>query len=424
MIRIGELLRRSKTAVAVEDGVTYRQVTIRTKYRGVVLRGSKDGTEIGTKRQFSIAAGQFLMSRIDARNGAFGIVPEELEGAIVTNDFWAFDVNEAEVDLEFFNAFLQSPQFLEACTKASRGNTNRKRVNEEFFLGYKVELPPVPEQRRIIRRVAHCRTKASEIEVELARFRTSLGLLRRAIMVAAAEGTLTAGWRESAEHAVGPDELLERVADEKERRLAAGTLRRGRVVRDDREPEDRFPIPDSWVWTDLRSIMICRDAERVPVSRAQRKVREGEFPYYGASGVIDGIDGYTHDGEFLLIGEDGSNLRLRSTPIAFPAAGKIWVNNHAHVLEFLHPVIQEYVSYRINGMDISEFVTGGFQPKLSQGNLNRISVPLPPLAEQKEIVIRVRELLAVCDELDLQLDDAERRVSALHRAAIRETAGA
>lgn len=146
MKRIGDILTRHKTPVAVEDDVTYKQVTIRTNYKGVVLRGTQSGATIGTKNQWRVSAGQFILSRIDARNGAFGIIPEELEGAIVTNDFLAFDINEDEVERDFFNVFLQSPVFLEACIKASRGNTNRKRVDEGFFLNYAVNLPPLAEQ--------------------------------------------------------------------------------------------------------------------------------------------------------------------------------------------------------------------------------------------------------------------------------------
>jgi restriction endonuclease S subunit len=158
MKRIGDILIRNKTPVLIEDGTSYKQVTIRTNYKGVVLRGTQVGSVIGTKNQFIVSAGQFILSRIDARNGAFGIVPEELEGAIVTNDFLAFDVNEDEVEQEFFNVFLQSPVFLEACIRASRGNTNRKRVEEKFFLNYQVNLPPPTEQRRLINQINKGRT--------------------------------------------------------------------------------------------------------------------------------------------------------------------------------------------------------------------------------------------------------------------------
>ena len=144
------------------------------------------------------------------------------------------------------------------------------------------------------------------------------------------------------------------------------------------------------------------------------------FPYYGASGIIDEIDGYTHDGDFLLVGEDGSNLRLRSTPVAFNASGKIWVNNHADVLEFIEPVLQEFIAHRINSMNITPFVTRGFQPRLSQENLNRIPIPLPPLAEQAAIVERVEALMTTCRTLEAEIEQSRTHAAHLLQAALKE----
>ena len=166
MKRIGDILTRNKTSVVVEDGTRYKQATIRTNYKGVCLRGTQDGSTILTKNQFAVSAGQFILSRIDARNGAFGIIPDDLEGAIVTKDFLAFDINKDEVEIEFFNVFLQSPIFLEACIKASRGNTNCKRVDEDFFLHYEVNLPPRKEQSQLIKRINKGRTAIATAQHE------------------------------------------------------------------------------------------------------------------------------------------------------------------------------------------------------------------------------------------------------------------
>jgi type I restriction enzyme S subunit len=113
---IGDILARNKTLVTVQTGTRYRQVTIRTNFKGVVLRGTQDGSVIGTKKQFAVSAGQFILSRIDARNGAFGIVPKELDGAIVTNDFLAFDINEDSIGTSSTSSF--SHQFF--CKPASK----------------------------------------------------------------------------------------------------------------------------------------------------------------------------------------------------------------------------------------------------------------------------------------------------------------
>jgi type I restriction enzyme M protein len=126
------------------------------------------------------------------------------------------------------------------------------------------------------------------------------------------------------------------------------------------------------------------DSKRKPVTKGHRT--GGEIPYYGASGIVDFVSDYLIDDCVLLISEDGANLKSRVSPIAFTATGKMWVNNHAHILKFEYSVTQKLVELYINETDISEFITGQAQPKLNQQNLNRIKIPLPGLEVQKKIV--------------------------------------
>ena len=176
-----------------------------------------------------------------------------------------------------------------------------------------------------------------------------------------------------------------RLNGKKEAKLASETFK---------EDEIPFDIPDSWKWVRFGHIMINRDAERIPLSVSEREQLEKKYDYYGASGVIDKVDKYIFDKTLLLIGEDGANLLSRSTPIAFLAKGKYWVNNHAHVLdcnsEFLY---MEYVMYFINAISLAPYVTGTAQPKMNQEKMNSIPVALPPLEEQHRIVAKIEELL-------------------------------
>lgn len=126
------------------------------------------------------------------------------------------------------------------------------------------------------------------------------------------------------------------------------------------------------------------DNQRKPITSSQRV--SGSTPYYGASGIVDYVDGYIFDGEYLLISEDGANLLARSTPIAFSISGRTWVNNHAHILKFENYYTQKWVEYYFNSIDLSLYVTGGAQPKLNQKNLNKIVIPVPSLQEQQRIV--------------------------------------
>jgi restriction endonuclease S subunit len=140
----------------------------------------------------------------------------------------------------------------------------------------------------------------------------------------------------------------------------------------------------------LESISENLDNLRKPVTKGDRE--KGIYPYYGASGIVDYVAEYLIDDNVLLISEDGANLKSRVYPIAFTATGKIWVNNHAHILKFRDTSTHKLAELYINQSDISEFVTGQAQPKLNQKNLNRIKIPLPPLSEQKKIVVEVEAI--------------------------------
>ncbi len=117
------------------------------------------------------------------------------------------------------------------------------------------------------------------------------------------------------------------------------------------------------------------DNKRIPITGGDRKA--GKYPYYGASGIVDYVADYIFDDDLLLISEDGANLVARVTPIAFPSTGKVWINNHAHVIKFKSMAMQCYVENLLNMIDISPYVTGTAQPKLNQAKLNTIPIPVP-----------------------------------------------
>lgn len=150
MARIGSFLVKSKDTIEVQDDVEYKQVTIKINNGGVVPRNNGEtilGSKIGTKRQHVVHARQFIMSKIDARNGAYGIVPEELDGAIVTNDFPVFDVDTEKIIPQFLVLVSTTEKFVEFARKCSSGTTNRKRIDIDAFLNQQIPLPSIEEQK-------------------------------------------------------------------------------------------------------------------------------------------------------------------------------------------------------------------------------------------------------------------------------------
>ena len=153
MARIGSFLVKSNDIVEIQDDVEYKQVTIKINNGGVVPRNNGEtilGSKIGTKRQHVVHVGQFIMSKIDARNGAYGIVPAELEGAIVTNDFPVFDVDTSKIIPQFLVLVSTTEKFVEFARKCSSGTTNRKRIDIDAFLNQQIPLPSIEEQAAIL----------------------------------------------------------------------------------------------------------------------------------------------------------------------------------------------------------------------------------------------------------------------------------
>ena len=164
------------------------------------------------------------------------------------------------------------------------------------------------------------------------------------------------------------------------------------------EEEIPFEIPENWCWCRFGEITINRDSERIPLSVSQRELLKKKYDYYGASGIIDKVDNYLFDKDLLLIGEDGANLLTRSTPIAFIASGKYWVNNHAHVIDCNSNYINlNYIKFFINAISLAKYVTGTAQPKMNQEKMNSIPVALPPLAVQNAIVAKLEQVLPLVD---------------------------
>ena len=340
---------------------------------------------------------------------------------------------------DFVRVYLQSNLYRESISAGSRG-IGINNLKKESLSNLAFALPPIAEQHRIVAKVdelmALCdRLEAARAERELTRDRLAtaslsrlntpdhypatfqkhsafalnnldplttrpnqIKTLRQTILNLAVRGKLAP----QDPNDKPASEFLEEIEADRRKRSKS---KRGRlpIVPTENQEEESYTIPEIWVWAPLGHITISLDGERIPVSKEERSRRPKLYNYYGASGVIDKIDHYIFDKPLLLIGEDGANLINRSTPIAFIARGKYWVNNHAHVLDGFSEDFLRYIELFINAIDLKPYVTGTAQPKMNQANMNSIPVALPPLAEQHRIVAKVDELMVLCDRLEASL---------------------
>ncbi|CAG4995600.1 hypothetical protein DYBT9275_01677 [Dyadobacter sp. CECT 9275] len=149
----------------------------------------------------------------------------------------------------------------------------------------------------------------------------------------------------------------------------------------------------------LDEIAEIHNYKRVPLNSRERENKKGSYPYYGASGVVDYIDEYIFDGDYVLISEDGENLRSRNTPIAFKVSGKFWVNNHAHIVKQKEDSINDFIVYYFSLLDLNPFVTGAVQPKLNKENLLSIPIRIPKDKTQRNKIVSI--LKSLDDKIEL-----------------------
>ncbi len=263
-------------------------------------------------------------------------VTTHFEGAIYLNSF-SFGVRfhkEIELMPEFSKHLFREIGMRKQLKKTASGVT-RFNVSKKRFKHILIPIPPLHVQQEIVRIL----DKFTELETELeAKLETELELRKQQ-------------YERYRDQLLAPDKGLA-------------------------ETEVK--------WKKLGEIAKNLDSMRKPITSGLR--RKGMIPYYGASGIVDYIEGYIFDGDFLLVSEDGANLLARNTPIAFSVSGKSWVNNHAHVLQFNTYAARKFVEYYLNNMDLTPYISGAAQPKLNKKNLNRILIPQPPLHVQQRIV--------------------------------------
>jgi len=317
-------------------------------------------------------------------------------------------------------------------------------ISREKIIATVVALPPTAEQNRIVAKVdelmALCDQLEQQQETSITAHQTLVQTLLDALTTASEREDFTAAWARIADHfdtlfttewtidqlkqtilqlavmgrlvAQDPNDepargLLAKIAAEKVKLVKAGKLKKQKVPPTIDEDKASFKLPEGWAYERFGNVVFNRDAERVPLSVDERESRRGRYDYYGASGVIDSIDDYLFDKPLLLIGEDGANLVNRSSPIAFMARGKYWVNNHAHVLDGLTEELLLYVCLHINAISLMPYVTGTAQPKMNQAKMNSILLAIPPAEEQRRIVAKVAELMALCDTLKTRVNMAQ-----------------
>lgn len=306
--------------------------------------------------EFLVESGDILVAMSGATTGKFGIYnsAEKAYQNQRVGNFKPHSLSLLNKKYIYYLLFALKDKILRSAYGGAQPNISSGKIEQ-----FEIPLAPFNEQNRIVQKLDEL---LSELEKGKEQLQTSLEQLkvyRQSILKSAFEGKLT-----------------------------------NENVRDGE-------LPNGWRHERFDNLTINHDGKRVPLSRAEREKRQGKYRYYGATGVIDHIDDFIFDGRYLLIGEDGANLVTKSRELAFIAEGKFWVNNHAHIVQAKDGYLLDYIYHYFNSLNLSEYVTGSAQPKLSQSNLNKIPIPVPPtIEEQKKIALELDKQFSIINETE------------------------
>ena len=326
-----------------------------------------------------VEPGDLAVNKMKAWQGSLGL--SQLEG-VVSPAYFIYTPVSLSFDERYLNYLIRSRLLAAEFARLSDGvRPQQWDLDPKAFERVPLPEPPMKEQRRI----------ADYLDRETATIDTLI------------------------------DKQIAHVGLLRERRLAAQNWA---VMGLDLDSEliDGEQVPVGWTSGPIKRVLESLDSRRVPLNADERGARQGSFPYYGASGVIDSVDDYLFDGDLVLVGEDGANLLNRSAPLAFVAYGQYWVNNHAHVLRpKFGPV--EFWAARIEALDVSPVVSGSAQPKLTADALMalRISWPENPDDMARIVEVMTRETAkidALIAKAERFIELAQERRAALITAAV------
>lgn len=401
LVRIKEFLTRNKTAISIQNDVYYKRATIKVRNGGISLRDSEIGNKIGTKNQFLISKGQFLLSKIDARNGAFGVVPDELDGGVITGNFWTYDVDYSKVNPHYLALLTTTSEFIAFCEQASNGTTNRHYLQEPLFLDIKVPLPSLDDQDKLVAdynsiiNEAHSRFSEGLIKAKEARAYLSKCLGVEELHPNGSCGDITTF------ELVPYNQIREWDID--------NILNKSIYVSSKYETVSLSD--DCTLYEDAKRGKSPRyDKESNKIILNQKCIRWGKIDIQYAKTVdptwLNSIEkeDLTHEGD-ILINSTGEGTIGRSAVVDNEHAGLLY-DSHVLLLRLnKERIIPQYFEYVFNSSYVQEQIAKvksartTKQTELGVENLKRILLPVPPLNVQKKIVERLTAMYKEVNEL-------------------------
>jgi type I restriction enzyme S subunit len=433
---IGDFLKRIKRPLSLNDNQDYKLVTIKMNHNGVVLRGTKKGSEIKSN-MYEVKQGDFILSGIDARNGAFGIVPSELDGAIVTNDFWYFEIDDSIISKRLFLELTATTWFDEICKRGSDGTTQRIRLQKDKFFNQSIMLPEGNEQRELLDKILSFKSSQSKLDSEIQTQKQLLAQLKQSILQEAIQGKLTADWRKENPNPEAASELLNRIKAEKAQLIKDKKIKKEKALPPITEEEIPFDLPEGWVWCRLGEISeyVQRgkspkyvESSSIPVI-SQKCVQWDRFDFHKARFINEntldkyGEERFLKDGDLLWNSTgDGTVGRLIEF-VNTTGFNKVVVDSHVAVVRLMNSLTPKFALSYLSTKEVQDnlIVSGSTkQTELSKGTVLNHLIPLAPEKEQKAIVEKVESLMQKCQALEQEIKTSEANAQMLMQAVLKE----
>jgi type I restriction enzyme S subunit len=434
---IKDFLKRIKRPIELNGDEEYKLVTIKMNHNGVILRERKKGCDIKSN-MYIVHEGDFILSGIDARNGAFGIIPPGLDGAIVTNDFWYFDLEEDIISKELFLEITSTGWFDEICKKGSDGTTQRIRLQKDKFFNQKIWLPEKDEQKIILEKIRSFKSKFKILSKQIEYQQELLQKFKQAILQDAIQGKLTADWREQNPDVESASELLKRIKAEKTKLIKEKKIKKEKPLPPIKGDKISYALPEDWTWCYLGDICsktgsgsTPRGGKSVYTSSGIKFIRSQNV--YDSSLILEDIvfiSESTHKSmsgtkvianDLLLNITGGSIGRCCQVPNDFDEAN---INQHVAIIRVIQPILNSIIHMIICSPyfqnKIIEAQTGAGREGLPKNKMDIIPIPLPPFIEQQIIVEKVESLLGKCNQLSVEIENQRKYSQYLQKALFNE----
>ena len=432
--KIGEFLTQQKRQISIDSDIGYKLVTISNKGE-VKLREIKSGATISAQKGYIANKGDFIYSRLSVHTGAFGIVPDVLDGALITNEMPCFEIDNSKILPDILIKMIGLPDFLWQLKQLTQG-MGRVRIKENMMLSLSLCLPDIEEQQKIVTHFKSIETEDGELKDELTHQQTLLKKLRQQILQEAIEGKLTADWRAQNPDVEPASELLARIQAEKQQLIKDKKIKKQKPLPAISEEEKPFELPDGWVWCHVWDVAqqitsgsrdwakYYADSGAIFVtmgnlSKESYQLRMDKVRYVRPPKNTEGARTKLAEGDLLIsITGDVGNLGL--IPKGF---GEAYINQHTCMLRYM-PKCQNSYFLELMRSPLAkrqyDAPQRGIKNSFRLGDVGEMLIPLPPLPEQKAIVAKVEKLLSVCDQLETQITHNQNHANALMQAVLKE----